>query len=299
MVGHGTHLAPPARRGNGALITAMTNLATTSGKADLHTHTSFTDGMMDVRALLDHFEERTDVDVVALTDHDDLTAGLVARDLAERHHYRFEVIVGCEVTTLSGHLIGLFLESPVPRLQSMEKTLQAIHRQGGLAIAPHPLSWLTFSLGQRALLRAARSQDTGVYFDGIETANPSLAAQIVRDRVVRLNRETLGLAEIGASDAHFLAAAGSGITHFPGHTAEDLRRAILRRMTAAESFHVPLSAIGYGELVKQQVRSLVMLPARNAAKPLRRLLGRGRQPGIGEAPTGARPEASPADTGAG
>ncbi|MSQ27051.1 MAG: PHP domain-containing protein [Dehalococcoidia bacterium] len=254
----------------------MTNSEGATGKADLHTHTNFTDGMMDVRSLLDHFQERTDVDVVAITDHDDITAGLAARDLAERHRYRFQVIVGCEVTTLSGHLIGLFLESPLPRLRSMEKTLQAIHRQGGLAIAPHPLSWLTFSLGERALRRAGQSQETGVYFDGIETANPSLAAQVVRERVVRLNRETLGLAEIGASDAHFLAAAGSGITHFLGRTPEDLRRAILDRQTAAESFHVPLSHIGYGALVRQQVRSLVMLPARSAIKPLRRLFGGGR-----------------------
>ena len=272
----------------------MTNSEGATGKADLHTHTSFTDGMMDVRSLLDHFQEHTNVDVVAITDHDDITAGLVARDLAERHQFRFQVIVGCEVTTLSGHLIGLFLESPVPRLRSMEKTLQAIHRQGGLAIAPHPLSWLTFSLGERALRRAGQSQETGVYFDGIETANPSLAAQVVRERAVRLNRETLRLAEIGASDAHFLAAAGSGITHFTGRTPEDLRRAILDRSTAAESFHVPLSAIGYGALVKQQVRSLVMLPARNVAKPLRRLFGGGR---VTAAPPGSAASTAPAETG--
>ncbi|MEK7215416.1 MAG: hypothetical protein AAB289_07475, partial [Chloroflexota bacterium] len=154
-------------------------------------------GMMDVRSLLDHFQEHTNVDVVAITDHDDITAGLVARDLAERHQFRFQVIVGCEVTTLSGHLIGLFLESPVPRLRSMEKTLQAIHRQGGLAIAPHPLSWLTFSLGERALRRAGQSQETGVYFDGIETANPSLAAQVVRERAVRLTAKPSGLPKSG------------------------------------------------------------------------------------------------------
>lgn len=244
------------------------------GKADLHTHTSLTDGMMDVRALLDYLEAHTDIDVVALTDHDDIRAGLMARDLAARRHYRFEVIVGCEITTLSGHVVGLFLEAPIPRLQSLEKTLRAIHAQGGLAIAPHPLSWLTFSLGRRALLRVARSQDTDVYLDGIETANPSLAAQVVHQRVVDLNQSTLNLAAIGASDAHFLPAAGSGVTRFPGRTAADLRRAILDRTTTSECHHVPLSAIGYGTLVRQQVRSLVVLPARNLARPLGRLLGR-------------------------
>ena len=48
-----------------------TDLGDATGKADLHTHTSFTDGMMDVRSLLDHFQEHTNVDVVCLAERKD------------------------------------------------------------------------------------------------------------------------------------------------------------------------------------------------------------------------------------
>ena len=242
------------------------------GAADLHTHTSLTDGMMDVQALLTRAQAHTDLDVLAITDHDDITAGLLARDLAERNGYRFQVIVGMEITTLGGHLIGLFLEDPIPRFQSVAATLKAIHRQGGLAIAPHPMSWLTFSLGQRALLRVAEAQDAGVYFDGLETANPSLAAQVTRAKARHLNSQRLHLAEIGASDAHFLPAVGSGFTRFSGTTAEDLRHAILAKSTDAVATAVPLRSIGYSQLVKQQVRSLLVRPAQAASRPLVRFL---------------------------
>jgi len=92
----------------------------TMGRADIHTHTNLTDGMMDVRALLEHVQERTDLDVLAVTDHDDLTAGLLARELVEQNGYRFQVVIGAEITTLEGHLLGLFLERAVAQLQSLE-----------------------------------------------------------------------------------------------------------------------------------------------------------------------------------
>src|SRR5437879_3449609 len=106
------------------------------GLADLHTHTSVSDGMMDVRALLRHVE---------------LSGALEAREIAAGEGYRFQVIVGEEVTTRAGHLIGLFLQGRIPRLRSLEATLRMIHDQGGIAIVPHPMSWLTFSVGQRSV----------------------------------------------------------------------------------------------------------------------------------------------------
>lgn len=246
------------------------------GLADLHTHTSFTDGMMDVRQLLDHAEQHTQLDVLAVTDHDDLRAGLLARDLADKSNYRFEVIVGCEVTTLQGHVLGLFLEEPIARLQSIEATIDAIHKQGGIAIAPHPLSWLTFSVGESTLRRIKGSPRTGVYFDALETGNPTLAAKVRRDRVLMLNEDLLQLAEVGASDAHFLPAVGSGHTAFDGASAADLRRSILERTTQAYTTEVKLSDIGYGTLVKQQVQSLVVHPTRSVGRKVRQVLDNAR-----------------------
>jgi len=244
------------------------------GLADLHTHTSLTDGMMDVRQLLDYAQEHTELDVLAVTDHDDVTAGLLARELTARHDYRFEVIVGTEGTTLQGHVLALFVEEPIARLQSIERTIDAIHKQGGIAIAPHPLSWLTFSVGESTLRRIAGSPRTGVYFDGIETGNPTLAAKVRHARVVELNNSLLHLAEIGASDAHFLPAVASGVTQFEGATAADLRQALFARTTEAFIHEVKLRDIGYGQLVKQQVQSLVVFPTRTMGRKVKRALDR-------------------------
>ena len=249
------------------------------GTADLHTHTDLSDGMMSVEALLEHVEKRTDIDVLAITDHDDVTAGLMAKELVRERGYRFEVIIGEEITTLEGHLIGLFLERTIPRLQRLETSLRAIHEQGGIAIVPHPLSWLTFSLGRRAIRRVTAENRPGVYFDAIETANPTLAARVARTRVLALNQE-LGLAEVGASDAHFLPAVAVGFTRFPGCTAADLRDALLDHATRAGATELRLSTSGYGQILRQQVRSLVVHPMRSVVRPiLHSLQSAGHRPG--------------------
>ena len=127
-------------------------------QADLHIHTSLSDGMMDVGVLLAYVEAQGFLDVLAITDHDDITAAFMAQELTQKHGYRAQIVIGEEITTRSGHLLGLFLERPVARLQSLETTLQAIHDQGGLAVIPHPMSWLTFSVGQSSMERVMASK---------------------------------------------------------------------------------------------------------------------------------------------
>ncbi|MFQ5472594.1 MAG: PHP domain-containing protein, partial [Dehalococcoidia bacterium] len=73
------------------------------GKADLHVHTSASDGMADASALLDYVEEHTDLDVVAITDHDDIRGAWRAREVWANRRYRFEVVTGIEITSIQGH----------------------------------------------------------------------------------------------------------------------------------------------------------------------------------------------------
>ncbi|MHB8620087.1 MAG: PHP-associated domain-containing protein [Chloroflexota bacterium] len=202
------------------------------GKADLHIHTRWGDGTASVRDILEHADQVTDLDVVAITDHDDLRAANEALDLAGAH--RVDVIPGMEVTTLQGHLLALFLDRPVKMLRSVEWTIQAVHDQGGVCVAPHPLSWLTRSLGEGAVRRVYRDTHPDVYFDGIEVLNPSLAGRVTASRVNALNRQELNLAETGSSDAHHLAGVGSAYTRFEGTTAADLRRSLVERRSRAD-----------------------------------------------------------------
>ena len=72
------------------------------GIADLHIHSSIVDGMASVYQIMEYVEYRTELDVIAITDHDDIRGSYQARELAARNNYRFEVVVGMEVTTLHG-----------------------------------------------------------------------------------------------------------------------------------------------------------------------------------------------------
>ncbi len=231
------------------------------GKADLHVHTSHSDGMADVPALLAHVESHTDLDVIAVTDHDNIRGSLAAREAWARGTYRFEVVPGMEVTTIEGHILVLFIDEPVPCLRSLEKTLAAIHTLGGLAIIPHPLTWLTRGLGERHIRRVMSTEHDGVHFDGIELTNGTPAGRWGAQKARALNDRHLHLAEAGGSDAHFLPAVGAGYTEFPGRTPADLRQAISDRSTLGVCLpHPSLREIGVRQIVRQTYRGLMSTP---------------------------------------
>jgi predicted metal-dependent phosphoesterase TrpH len=239
----------------------MCATASILGNADLHIHTRYGDGMATVPELMDHVEHRTSLDVIAVTEHDTLRAAEEARGLHVRGAYRFEVICGMEVTTLDGHLLALFVDEPVPSFRRMEETLAAIHAQGGLAIVPHPLSWLTRSVGVRVLERIAAIGNDGVHFDGIEEYNSSPAGRVTSGKARRLNRSRFKLAALGCSDAHFLQSIGSAHTLFEGSSAGDLRRAIEAKTTAGAAGRAPrMSELGYRNIALQQWRGMMATP---------------------------------------
>lgn len=231
------------------------------GRADLQTHTAHGDGMADAQAMLDYVETSTDLDVVAVTDHDDVGGALAAREVHARGNYRFDFVPGIEITTRAGHLLALWVDEPIPSLRSLAESVELVHRAGGIAVVPHPFSWLTRSVGRRTLDRLLDNGDSATHPDGIEVANTSLAGRVTSARALRRNRERYGLAETGGSDAHFLEAVGTAATIFPGRTAAELREAIEARVTTAQAGRAPsMRRLGFKRLAAQQVRGLSVTP---------------------------------------
>ena len=196
------------------------------GRADMHLHTLYSDGTASVQAVLDYVEANTDLDLVAITDHERIDGALRAREIHAAGAYSFELVVGEEITTRRGHVLALFVHDRIPALRPLDETLERIHDQGGLAIAAHPMAPLTPSLGARSLLAAHVAADPRHRLDGIELMNPSAAGRARRGARNRLNAEVLRLAAVGNSDAHVLEGIGSAWTWFPGSTADDYRAAI-------------------------------------------------------------------------
>jgi predicted metal-dependent phosphoesterase TrpH len=207
------------------------------GRADLHVHTLASDGTSGIVEILDYVEHQTELDVVAITDHERVDAALAARAMARDKGLRAQVIVGEEITTLGGHLLGLFLEERVRPLRSLRSTIAEIHARGGIAIPAHPLVPFPLCAQGFVLRRLLGEDDPRFRPDGLETFNPTTLGRPWHGRVVRFANE-FGLARVGNSDAHAAAAVGTGWTSFPGSSADDLRRAIAARTTESHgTFH--------------------------------------------------------------
>jgi predicted metal-dependent phosphoesterase TrpH len=236
------------------------------GRADIHMHTTFSDGLATPEQIV-RFAERSALNAIAITDHDTLAGALIARELVAKGNFAFEVIVGTEVTTSRGvHLLALFIEEPVPLYRSLEHTIDFVAKQGGICIAPHPLSPLTPSVGRGQIERLLAARYPLM---GVETMNPTPAGRITRAKLLRLNARW-GLAAVGGSDAHFLCRIGTAYTEFEGRTAADFRASLSARTTTACEVPLPHPHVRMSDYVRQSGKSMLLNPAQKVQRRLKR-----------------------------
>ena len=203
------------------------------GKADTHTHTTysgyntkvgklrFPESVIGPEVQVDN-ARRNGVDVLCITDHNAVAGGIVGQKYAKQFD-DIEVVVGDEVMTDSGEVIGLWLTEKVKPMLSPEEAVDIIHEQGGLAIAPHPFSVHVDGLQEKAL---------ELPLEGLETINgghPDPYSNMFAQKVVDLFPGRW--AATSGSDAHAVCTSNYNWTEFPGSTAEDFRKAILNKTT--------------------------------------------------------------------
>lgn len=110
-------------------------------KVDLHTHSS---ASSDGGVTIDQYRKALSaqlLDYIAVTDHNTIDFALHLRD-ALGH----QIIVGEEIMTQSGEIIGLFLTEAIAPKQSLAATIEAIKAQNGLVYAPHPFETIRHGL---------------------------------------------------------------------------------------------------------------------------------------------------------
>lgn len=197
----------------------------TWSRADLHIHSTYSDGIHDIPTILEHVASATDLRLIAITDHDCIEGSIEAQHLAPR--YGLQAIPGQEVTTARGHLLALFTRESVPAGLSIPETVACVREQGGIAVLAHPYDYLCNS-PMRHRPRPTWEEWCNFGVDGLETLNGSQIDPTAGKRTFRLAKR-LEVAEIGGSDAHEKSVIGVAQTLFPGHSPRDLRRAILDR----------------------------------------------------------------------
>jgi predicted metal-dependent phosphoesterase TrpH len=212
-------------------LTALRAHRQRTGLADLHMHTTASDGLGTVEQVLTFAQQRTNLDVIAITDHDTIEGALRARDLVASGNYRFELVVGEEISTREGHLLALYIERPIAPGLSIERSIDLVHDQGGLAIVAHPFNRVFRHSVQKSVMDRLLRQPH-VHPDGIETLNGSFAGIGSSQLAMTYSRRLYRWAETGGSDAHTLSAIGCARTRFAGRTAADLRTALEARSTA-------------------------------------------------------------------
>ena len=166
---------------------------------DLHMHTDHSpDCATPVDTLLDT-AKRVGLGAIAITDHNEISGALEARERANG----IKVIVAEEVKTADqGEVIGLFIEEKIPRGMTLQETITEIRRQGGLVYVPHPFDRMHAVPDYEHLLDVVEDIDV------IEVFNPRVAFSAFNDEAARFAAKYRIVAGAG-SDSHVAQGLGS------------------------------------------------------------------------------------------
>jgi predicted metal-dependent phosphoesterase TrpH len=148
-------------------------------RADLHSHTIYSrDGLTSPQEYVRRCIRRG-VNCAAITDHNTTEGAFVIQRLAP-----FKVIIGEEINTSEGEIIGLFLRETIRRGMTPEDTIRAIREQGGVVVVPHPFDQFRHSVIRREALHRILP-----LIDVIEGFNARNLAQSANFRALRLGAE--------------------------------------------------------------------------------------------------------------
>jgi glycosyltransferase involved in cell wall biosynthesis len=169
---------------------------------DLHMHTDHSPDCATPAELLLETAKEQGLGAIAITDHNEISGALEAREIAARIG-QVKVIVSEEVKTAhEGEVIGLFLNERIDRGMSMAETIAEIRRQGGLVYVPHPFDRLHSVPDYENLLEIVDEIDI------LEVFNPRVALSSFNEEAVRFARK-YGIVPGAGSDSHVAQGLGS------------------------------------------------------------------------------------------
>jgi predicted metal-dependent phosphoesterase TrpH len=158
---------------------------------DFHVHTCYSrDSSITLKQVIS-FAKKKGLDGVAITDHNTIKGALKlkTRDII--------VIPGIEVSTADGHLLGINITTPIAKKLGIEETIEIIHDNGGIAIAPHPFSFY----------KSPPSRSVSNY-DAIEVMNASSIPFSILTHFSKQFANDLDLPQTGGSDSHYAPEIG-------------------------------------------------------------------------------------------
>jgi len=191
---------------------------------DLHCHTAASfDSLASADAVMRAAATRG-LTHLAITDHDRIDGAVAARDRVGEVAPGLTVIVGQEIRTTTGDLIGTFLHAPIPPGLSPAEAIAAVREQGGLVGVAHPFDRFRGSVGRG---EADAVEAIAASVDWIEAWNARLLLGDGNERAAALAAR-LGIPGVAVSDAHTVVEVGIASTRLHGDagTPDGLRAAL-------------------------------------------------------------------------
>ncbi|MEM3587210.1 MAG: PHP domain-containing protein [Candidatus Jordarchaeaceae archaeon] len=175
---------------------------------DMHIHTNFSPCSR--ISIYDAMVAALDLGLtgIAITDHDTVEGALKASRTANK--YGITVFIGCEVTSLDGHILAYGISENLPTNLCAYDTIEKIHALGGIAIAAHPFRNIENSLNNKIF---------ELPLDGIEVFNHISKRSVNKE--ARTAAIELGIAQVGGSDAHESKYIGRVATIFEDEIYDD------------------------------------------------------------------------------
>ncbi|MCA9344657.1 PHP domain-containing protein [Candidatus Saccharibacteria bacterium] len=210
-------------------------------KIDLHTHSVFSvDGSISEEYYTQLLKDKT-LNTIAITDHDEVAFAL------EMHNIHKEnIIVGQEITTKQGEIIGLFLEKKIEPHQDIKQTIKDIKKQDGLVYIPHPFETVRSGI-TKATLETIKDE-----VDIVEAHNGRAVFQDKGPEATtwaRLNNKVIA----SSSDAHGPAGIGTSYTVVKEQPTKETLVSLLK-MARLETNRPPILSLLYPKYNRLRVK---------------------------------------------
>lgn len=191
---------------------------------DLHCHTSASFDSLATPAAVVRAAAARGLTHLAITDHDRIDGALEAQSRAATDAPGLTVLVGQEIRTTAGDLIGVFLHEAIAPGLSPTDAVAAVRAQGGLVGMAHPFDRFRGSVGRGA---STELEALAATVDWIEAWNARLLFGDGNALAAKLALES-GVPGVAVSDAHTTMELGVAATILSGDpsTPEGLRGAL-------------------------------------------------------------------------
>ena len=177
-----------------------------AGRYDCHIHSCYSkDSNLSCSKILS-VAKKKNLKLIAVTDHNTIEGGLETKSLA--HDFGIDVLVGAEIKTSSGEVIGLNLKSKI-KSRELIPVLEEIKAQDGVVVIPHPARWNKKRLPIKKISK---------YIDYIEVYNSRNLVTISNLRAYNIALK-FNIKPIAGSDAHFgfeIGNTGSSLINWKG-----------------------------------------------------------------------------------